>query len=58
MTGEELRKLRQKLKLTPTSAAASIGVSSRTFQRWEASKKPIPEPMARLFKITHKIEKP
>ena len=54
MTGTELRKLRERLKLSPTAAAASIGVSARTWQRWEASKK-VPEPMARLFKLTHKV---
>lgn len=56
MTGQELRKLRERLKLTPTTAAASIGVSARTWQRYETSKK-VPEPMARLFLILHKIEK-
>jgi DNA-binding transcriptional regulator YiaG len=55
MTGPELRKLREKLDLTPTAAAASIGVSARTWQRWEASKKAIPEPAARLFKIMQKL---
>ena len=58
VTGDELRKLREKLKLTPTKAAASISVSARTWQRWEASKKPMPEPMERLFKLVHKLEKP
>lgn len=57
MSGDELRKLREKLDLTPTAAAASISVSARTWQRWEASKKAIPEPAARLFRIVHKIEK-
>ena len=55
MTGQELKKLRQKLGLTPTAAAASISVSARTWARWEASKKPMPEPMERLFKLLHKI---
>lgn len=54
MTGSELRKLRERLKLTPTAAAASVGVSARTWQRWEAVKK-VPEPMARLIRLTHKI---
>ena len=58
MIGTELKKLREKLKLTPTAAAASISVSARTWQRWESSKKPIPEPMERFFKIIHKVEKP
>lgn len=58
MTGDELRKLREKIGLTPTEAAASISVSARTWQRWEASKKPIPEPASRLFKILHGLEKP
>ena len=57
MTGVELKALREKLKLTPTAAAASIDVSARTWQRWEASKKPIPAPAARLFKLIHKVEK-
>jgi len=55
MTGAELRKLRNKLKLTVTAAAASISVSARTWQRWEASRKPMPEPMEKLFKLTHKV---
>ena len=56
MTGEELKRLREKLKLTPTAAAASISVSARTWQRWEASKKPMPEPMEKLFRLTHKVK--
>jgi DNA-binding transcriptional regulator YiaG len=56
MTGEELKKLRQKLKLTPTEAAASVSVSARTWQRWESRKKSIPTPAARLFKLVHKLE--
>ena len=56
MTGDELKKLRQKLKLTPTQAAASISVSARTWQRWEARTKPIPEPMEKLFRLTHKVK--
>lgn len=56
MTGPELKKLRAQLDLTITQAAASIAVSARTWQRWEASKKPIPEPMERLFKLTHGIK--
>lgn len=58
MKGSELRKLREKLKLTPTQAAASVLVSARTWQRWEASDNPMPEPMERLFKLVHKVEKP
>jgi DNA-binding transcriptional regulator YiaG len=56
MTGDQLRKLREKLDLTPTEAAASISVSARTWQRWEASKKPMPEPMEKLFKLTHGVK--
>jgi DNA-binding transcriptional regulator YiaG len=56
MTGDDLKKLREQLDLTITAAAASIAVSARSWQRWEASKKPMPEPMERLFKLTHGIK--
>lgn len=52
----ELRALRESLSLTPTSAAASIGVSSRTWQRWEAGERPMPAPMVRLFRLTHGVK--
>jgi len=55
MTGEQLKAAREKLGLTVTEAAASLAVSSRTWQRWEASAKPIPEAMVKLFKLTYKL---
>lgn len=56
MTGAEIKKLRKQLNLTVTAAAASIAVSARTWQRWEGSSKPVPQPMDRLFKLTHGIK--
>jgi DNA-binding transcriptional regulator YiaG len=56
MTGKELKALREKLDISTTQAAASLGVSERTLQRWENSAKAdIPEPAARLFKLQHDI---
>jgi DNA-binding transcriptional regulator YiaG len=52
MTGEQLRKLREELGLTPTQAAAAVAVSARTWSRWEASAKPVPPPMQKLISLT------
>lgn len=52
MTGAELRKLREKSKLTSTQAAASVAVSARTWQRWEAAgAASIPERTAKLISV-------
>jgi DNA-binding transcriptional regulator YiaG len=53
MTGVELKKFREKLKLTATQAAASCSVSERTWQRWEASgMESIPERTAKLISLS------
>lgn len=51
MKGSELRKIRELLNTTQDAAASSVGVSVRTWQRWEASKKSIPKIVARMFRF-------
>jgi DNA-binding transcriptional regulator YiaG len=53
MKGSELRDLRERLTLTQEAAAASVGVSARTWQRWEASKKAIPNQGQRLVRLVY-----
>lgn len=49
MTGEELKQLRDRLKLTQLELAKQIGVTSNTVARWERNEVQIREPMARLI---------
>ena len=43
MTKERLKQLRQELGLTTTKAAVRVGCSTRTWQRMEQGKRPIPD---------------
>ena len=56
VTGPELKRLRKKLRLSSTKAARQVEVSARTWTRWEAGGKPIPEGVVKLFKIVNRIE--
>jgi transcriptional regulator with XRE-family HTH domain len=49
MTGDELRKLRQRIGLTQTEMAAALDQSFATINRWEQGHRPIPEKTARLL---------
>ena len=55
LTGEEMRAAREAMHLRTTEVAAAMGVSERTVMRWERGD-PIPEPIARLFKILYRVE--
>ena len=49
MPSEYLRALRKELGLSVTEAAAQVHVSSRTWGRWEAGTRHIPEAIIHLF---------
>lgn len=50
MTGEQLKAIRCQLDLTVDQAAAIAGVRVRTWQRYEAGTKEIPEGVADRFR--------
>lgn len=50
MTGEQLKAIRCRLELTVDQAAAIAGVRVRTWQRYEAGTKEIPDGVARRFR--------
>ena len=56
MTGRELRKFRESLNLTVTEAAASIHVSSRSWQRWESRRHAIPARVEKLLKLRQEAQ--
>ena len=56
MTGQELKALRKKLGLSTTAAAAQVHVASRTWARWEAGDRHIPEAIVHLFCTLNKIK--
>jgi len=47
MTGSELRRLRERLKLTEAEFGARLGVTHAAVSRWETGKRPISEQVAR-----------
>jgi DNA-binding transcriptional regulator YiaG len=57
MTGEELKRLRNKLGLSVTEASRQVEVSARSWQRWESGQQPIPEGALKLFRIVNGLEK-
>mgnify|MGYP001572138269 CR=1 FL=1 len=54
MTGEELRRLRKRLRLTQVALAERLAVSANTVARWERDEVPIRESMARLIRLLAK----
>ena len=54
MTGDELQRIRKRLRLTQTGLAERLGVSSNTVARWERDEVPIREPMVRLIRVLAK----
>lgn len=49
VTGAEVRRIRDRLKLTQAALARELGVSRVTVARWETGVYAIPEPTARLL---------
>jgi transcriptional regulator with XRE-family HTH domain len=51
MTGAQLRRIRQKLKLTQVQFAARLGIESNSLARLERDERRISEPLARLVRL-------
>ena len=51
MTGTELKAWRNKLGLSLAQAARQVEVTPRTWARWEAGERKIPEGAMKLFKL-------
>ena len=49
VTGDEVRRIRERLPLTPAELARELGVTRVTVARWETGVYAIPEPTARLL---------
>jgi DNA-binding transcriptional regulator YiaG len=49
MTAAELKELRKTLGLSAAKAAAQVHVSERSWHRWEAGDRSIPESVVHLF---------
>jgi transcriptional regulator with XRE-family HTH domain len=58
VTGDELRRLRQRLRLTQAELAERVGVSANTVARWERDEVTIRPPMAKLIEIVARTETP
>jgi DNA-binding transcriptional regulator YiaG len=56
MTGDQMRVAREAIRMTRAEVAASLGVCERTVERWESGRR-IPEPIAKLFRILHDVER-
>ncbi len=54
VTGDEVRRIRERLTLTQAALARALGVTRVTVTRWETGVYAIPEPTARLLeRIRH-----
>lgn len=51
ITGDEIKNLRKRLKLTQAQFAELVNISQKTVERWEAGKKEITGPVVTLVKI-------
>jgi len=51
MKGQELRRFRQKMKLTQKQLGVELGVTENTIARWERDEMKISEPAVKLVKI-------
>lgn len=58
MTGKELKKIRKHLNLSLAQASQQVEVSPRTWCRWEAGERRIPEGSIKLFCLLNKITLP
>lgn len=57
MTGAELKRYRERLKLTQVAMAKQIGVHSNSLARMERGDMTISEPVAKLVRLTVKMNK-
>jgi DNA-binding transcriptional regulator YiaG len=55
MTNTELKRLRAQLGLSLAQAARQVEVNVRTWSRWEAGERRIPEAAVKLFKLVNKV---
>ena len=51
MNGNQLRRIRKRLKWTQVKLAREVGVTETTLARWERGEVSIGEPIARLVKM-------
>ena len=51
MTKDELRAIRERMKLTQAELAEKLGVASNTVARWEQGKRPIPVLAERFVRV-------
>jgi DNA-binding transcriptional regulator YiaG len=51
MTGAELKRLRERLKLTQAELAAWMGTTTATISRWESGDRTISELVSRYLKL-------
>ena len=51
MTGQQLRDIRKKLKITQAKLAALVGMTPNTIARHERDELTIREPMARFYRL-------
>ena len=56
MTGNELRRIRDRLGLTQAAFAERLGVTPNTVARWERDEVSISEPAARLARLLIEIK--
>ena len=56
-TANEVRRIREELRLTQTEFAAALGVSRDSVARWEAGTRQMSEPTARLLQRIRKEAK-
>lgn len=56
MKPEELKALRERLGLSTAKAAAQVHVTPRTWMRYEAGDRAIPESVVHLFSIVNKVK--
>ncbi len=57
MKGADLKKLRKELGLSLAQASRQVEVSPRTWARWEAEGKPVPEGAVKLFRLLNKLDR-
>jgi len=57
MTGAELKRYRQRLKLTQVGMAKQIGVHANSLARMEREEMVISEPVAKLVRLIVKVGK-
>lgn len=57
MTGAELKRCREQLKLTQAAMAKQIGVHSNSLARMERNDMTISEPVAKLVRLIVKVSK-